>query len=99
MDWTVDWTLNWTLDWILDWIFNWRSKHWPSVTGWYVIKQKNTSNQVTMLHKGNDPKSKMVTSRSGGTLHTLLEWCHRASTFVTKTVCNGAHLKSVRTPW
>ena len=64
--------------------------HWPSGTDWYVIKQKNTSNQVTMLLVlGNDPKSKMVTSRSGGTLHFVrvvspgqyvcdkncLQWC------------------------
>ena len=57
----------------------------------------NSSNNVVQP-PGDDPKSKMVTSRTGNTPHFVRVLSH-GHMFAIKTVCSGAHLVSVCTLW
>ena len=59
------------------------------------IKEYPQASNYVVQALGNDPKSKMVTSPSGGTPHFV----RVVSPGQYVCVCNGALLKSVLTPW
>ena len=50
----------------------------------------NSSNNVVQA-PGDNPKSKMVTSRTGNTPHSVRVLSHSQYMFAIKTVCSGAH--------